>query len=605
MNTETGAPGDGPRPLTELFAASVASHPGRTAVSDDTGHKLSYADLDRASARLARRLIAEGVRPEDRVGVHRERDLDLVVAVLGVLRAGAAYVTVDLRYPRARRELMLRAADTRLVLTDADGGPPLDDDRATLGWTHREAAPLDRAVPPTDPVAALPTVRPQDAACVLFTSGSTGTPKGVVLEHRNLTHFAANPALVPLSATDRVAQVSNVSFDAFHFELWCSLAAGAEIVMMPSLPDLVRVDVGRELRRRRVTAMLTPTMAFNHLAAEDPDVFAGLRVLHTGGDVVRPSACRAVLETSFTGRLSNLYGPTEATTAATGHEITEAPADGGSVPIGRPLTGVTVQVLDERLAPTPTGSVGELYVGGAGVTRGYLRDPARTAERFLPDPVGPPGSVVYATGDLVVQHPDGLLEYVGRSDAQVKVRGYRVELREVERSLLAHPEVLDVAVLSRGDDHDRTLVAFVVPKGRPALAELRRYAQDVLPDYQVPAEFVRVADVPVTGHGKRDDAALLARLAERDLKRGDFVAPRTDSEQYLIQVWSEMLGIERVSVTDDFFSLGGHSMLAFRMSRRITRDRASQVSVLDILNNTMLAELAGALDRAATTGGAA
>lgn len=577
-----------PATMARLFADAVAKHADRPAVSDDSGRVLTYAQLDAESARLARRLVADGITSEDRVGIHRDRDIDLVVGILAAVRAGAAYVAVDLRYPKARRELMLRAAGCKRVIV---GDDKLGADFHPLRWHSGQDNGEDVDV-------ALPEPGREDAVCVLFTSGSTGTPKGVVVEHHNLVHFTTNPVLPQLVAEDRVAQVANVSFDTFHYELWSSFASGAHVVMMPSVPDLVKGDPGRALRRRRITVLLAPTMAFNAIGIEDPDVFGGLRLLLTGGDVIRPAACHAILAGPFDGRMTNLYGPTEGTTACTAHDITEVAVGQQSVPIGIGLDGVALRILDPAYVPVPPGEVGELFLGGAGVTRGYLHDPIRTAERFLPDPFGEPGSVMYATGDLVRQRPDGALDYLGRNDDQVKIRGYRVEPREVDRSLLACAGVLDAAVLPQGGGQDRRLVAFVVLGAELTVPELRKHAEAVLPDYQVPAEFVVVPEIPATAHGKRDTEALLSLLADRERQREDYVEPRTPTERYLAELWEVLLGMERVSATDDFLALGGNSMLAFRMSRRIARDLAPDMDMENVLANSVLSELAAAIDTA-------
>ncbi|MFC8006988.1 non-ribosomal peptide synthetase [Streptomyces olivaceus] len=578
------------RTLTDLVARSVAEFGDRVAVTDETGRRITYAELDEAATRLALVLAAAGVRPEDRVGVYRRRGVNFVVSVLAVLRAGAAYVAVDDRYPDARRDLMLTAARCRLAVVDPDWTDRLDGVCETLGWSSEEPAHLVEA--------ELPEPSPDNAACVLFTSGSTGTPKGVVLEHRNVAAFAVNPALPRLLPADRVAQIANVSFDAVHFEMWGALGVGAELVVMPSLPDLVQSDLRRELRRRRITAMLAPTMAFNHIISEDPDAFGGVRVLHTGGDVVRPSACRDLLAAGFDGTLCNLYGPTEAATAVTVHEITEVTDEAVSVPIGSAVAGASLYVLDDLLEPVPAGQPGELHIGGTGVTRGYLRDPARTAERFLPDPFAGGGAVMYATGDLVRDRGDGVLEYLGRADDQVKIRGYRVEPREVERTLMGCAGVLEVAVLPVGDGQDRKLVAFVAVGPATGPHEVRAHAEHTMPDYQVPAEIMVVPEIPATSHGKRDNARLLGVLADRERRRDTFREPATDSERYLTKLWESLLGMENIGADDDFIALGGHSMLAFRVRKRIQRELGITIRLEDILEATVLSELASTMDRA-------
>lgn len=572
--------------LIDLFTLSADAHADRTAVSDESGDKLTYRELDELSTRVALELRARGVGREDRVGIHLRRRVDLFVAVLAVLKAGGVYVVVDDRYPEARRRLMLETAGVRLTLTEST-------------WWEQSPNPVVwdeiRSASPRDGELAAPV--PSDAACVLFTSGSTGVPKGVVLEHGSVAAFAVNPSLPKLEPDDKVAQVANVSFDAVHFELWGALAAGAELAVMPSLADLVRTDLRRELRRRRITAMLAPTMAVNHITGEDADAFSGLRVLHTGGDVVRPAACRAILGAGFDGVMCNLYGPTEATTAVTCFDVSGLAPDAANVPIGSAIDGTWVLLLDDELRPVPVGAPGNLYIGGIGVARGYLRDPARTAERFLPDPSGPPGSTMYATGDRARDLGDGVLEYLGRSDEQVKVRGYRVEPPEVEKSLLAHEQVRDVAVVVVGSGQDCRLVAFVVAEGEGLAPQaLREYAESTMPDYQVPSELLFVENIPANSHGKRDRDRLLALLGERDRSREEYVAPRTDSERYLTELWEMLLGIERISVTDDFLRLGGHSMLAFRVRRRIERDYAVKLPVQDLLENTVLADLAVLMD---------
>ena len=581
------------RTLTGLFAASLASFTDRPAVSDQE-RTLTYAELDLRSSALAAHLRARGLVAEDRVGVYLRRSVDLFVAILGVLKAGAAYVTVDTRYPDARRDLMITQSGAKVVVTE----PGWDERLAHLGVgtvTCRDA-PSDSA---EFGVSDAPS--PHSAANVLFTSGSSGEPKAIVLEHRNLVFFACNPSLPQLRPEDRTGQISNVSFDAFSFEMWSTLAHGAEVVVLPPVPELLAADFQREMRRRRITAMLVPTMVLNHVVREDRDAFASLRVLQVGGDVVRPSACRELLAGQFRGELYNLYGPAEVTTACTVQRVTAAEAALDSVPIGRPLAGASVRLMTADLLSVARGEIGEIHVGGPGVARGYLDAPDLTDERFLADPAGS-GARWYRTGDLAREREDGSLEFIGRADDQVKIRGYRVEPGEVERGLRRHPQVHEAAVLPSGEGNDRYLAAFVVLDGDLSLADLRAFASAELPDFMVPSHFITLPEIPANDHGKRDLVALQTLLTEYRHRQASRVDPVTETERYLADLWSALLGMDAVGANEDFFDLGGHSLLAFRMQSRIKRERGVALSYQAILQNPTLAELAAVVDGVARSG---
>jgi amino acid adenylation domain-containing protein len=556
------------RSLVELFARSVGAHPGAPAVSDDD-RAYTYQELDAHATALARLLTARGVGPEDRVGLHLRRGVDVVVAILGILKAGAAYLPVDTRYPAARRDHMLLDGDVRVVLTEPGWGERV----AHLGRTVLEWRSGERCGELPAAGSAAPAIAAQQAACVLYTSGSTGRPKGTVLEHRQLVAFALNPALPALSTADRTAQCASISFDTTTFEVWRSLAGGAEIVVLPSIPDLLGSDLQRELKRRGITAMLAPAVAVNHVVRFDRNAFASLRVLCSGGDVLLPATCRDLLGGAFAGRLFNLYGPTEATVACTGHEVSDPPADGAGVPIGGPLDGFRLRVLDPGLRPVPAGEVGELYVGGDGVGRGYLGQPGRTAERFIPDPDATDGSRMYATGDLVRDAGGGVLQYVGRIDSQLKISGYRVEPGEVEASLCRFPDVGEAAVTAVGEAGERRLVAFLIRAGdRLSIRELREFLAEAVPAHLVPSEFVVLDRMPTDPHGKRDWRELERVAADRERLREDYLEPRDDIERYLTRLWEDLLSVEQVGARDDFFTLGGHSLLAVRARRIIQRD---------------------------------
>ncbi len=586
-----------PSTLVELFTRSAERHPEAAAVSEGT-RGLRYAELARCSDALAHHLIQRGIKPEDRVGLYMRRGIDVVVAVLGILKAGGAYLAIDTRYPEARRNAMVKAGRVPLVITEPGWAPQLRHlDSDTLEW---RSDPADAA-----PDGLVCLAGPDNAACVLFTSGSAGEPKGIVLEHRQMTEFAVNPALPELMPGDRTAQTASISFDTFTFEMWRTVAGGAEIVVLPPIPDLLASDIRHELRRSRITAMLAPAIALNEVVRYDRDAFSALRLLCSGGDVLLASTCRDLLSGSFQGRLFNLYGPTETTTACTAFEITEIPERTGSIPIGSALAGCRIYVLSPDLRPVSRGQVGELYVGGDGVARGYLNRPGLTAERFLPDPFAGNGGRMYATGDRVRQRDDGALEYLGRADNQVKIRGHRVEPGEVERALCRFPQVREAAVISAGDASVRRLVAFVLPDSEQlSLHDLRLFVAETVPEFLVPAEFIVLKSMPLDAHGKRDRDQLAQLLADRTEQRPAYVPPHDETEGYLVRLLESLLAVERVGVRDNFFALGGHSLLAVRARQIIQRDLDVSLEPEALFSNSVVEGLARVVKQARMVTGA-
>ncbi|OLF14712.1 non-ribosomal peptide synthetase [Actinophytocola xanthii] len=584
-----------PTTLVELFERAVAAHPHRPAVSDDHG-TLTYRELADQVHALAAVLATTGVGAGDRVALHLPRGAPVVVSVLAILHTGAAYLPIDDVYPAARRDAMLEDGAVSLVLV----APGWRDRIAVPGVAILEWGSWVGADPQTG-APRPPRPRPQDAACVLFTSGTTGTPRGVVLEHRHLLAFASDPTIPVLGPGDRTAQTSSISFDTFTFELWRSVAGGAELVVLPSLPELMGADLGREMRRQRITAMLAPAIALNHVVRHDREAFATLRVLCSGGDVLLPSTCAELLAGGFAGELLNLYGPTEASVAVTGHVVRAVAELGDQVPIGRPFRWARVYVLDRALRPVPDGEPGQLYVSGAGVGRGYLGMPAETASRFVADPFAADGSRMYATGDVVRRGPGGAFEYLGREDKQVKIRGHRVEPREVERFLCRSVAVAEAAVVAVGEQDLRRLVAFVVPADEDfVLRALREFMAGAVPAHLVPAEFVVVEAMPTDAHGKRDWAALLDLLHARTARRRAYQPPRTDTERYLVRAWEDLLAVESVGVGDDFFELGGHSLLAAHLRLLVRADLGATVEPEALFEHSVLAEQASMIDRLRT-----
>ncbi|MFD5921241.1 amino acid adenylation domain-containing protein [Kitasatospora sp. NPDC058201] len=601
---------DHPATVLDAIDLAAAAEPAAVALvgRDETLDRAQLADASRA---LAARLAAHGVRRGDLVAFCLPRGPRAVVAMLAAWRAGAGYLPLDPEYPAARLAFML-ADSGAAVLVTTDGAPvdglttavpviPVLPARPVLpadadgrGGPAPDVAP---APPAPAPLAAGAAAGPDDTAYLVYTSGSTGTPKGVLVPHRAL---AARVAWMRegygITAADRVLQYASLSFDTCAEEVFPALAAGAALVVADAgaaLPDQLA-----EPSAAGLTVLDLPTPYWHRLAADlDATPWPpGLRLLILGADQVAPEAVaawRARFGDSV--RLVNSYGPTETTVIATTAELTAADA-GHRPPIGRPIGATTVAVLDRHGAPVPPGTPGELVVGGAGVTDGYLGRPGATARAFVPDPDGPPGARRYRTGDLVRHRADGALEFLGRIDAQVKVRGYRIEPGEVESALLARPGIGEAAVVARGD----SLVGYVVPApgaGAPDPAALRAALAATLPAHLVPNALVALDALPLTPNGKLDRRALPAPDTRPDL-RAAYLAPRTEAEELVAEVWQEVLGLDRVGVHDDFFDLGGHSLLATRVIARIRGTADLAVPLRTLFTHRTVAAFADAVEAA-------
>ncbi|MGW0882415.1 amino acid adenylation domain-containing protein [Streptomyces sp. NPDC002671] len=584
-----------PAPSTapDRLAGHIAATPHAVAVSG-SGRSLTYAQLDAQASELARRLRAVGVTRGSLVGVCLDRMPELAVALLAVWRAGAAYLPLDPSHPRARREFTVTDSGIDWIVTDTATRPAVEGLPAGL-------IELD-AEDPGHHTADDGDVRPapDDLAYVIYTSGSTGRPKGVEVTHANLAwllgaadrHFGFGPA-------DVWTLMHSPAFDFSVWELWGPLASGGRVVVLGA--DEVRdpVAVHRVLREEGVTVLNQTPAAFKGLRAHLADTGASfgqlaLRTVIFGGDAFDVRDYRTWFRApGHRPALVNMYGITETTVHVTIREITEEDAHGAvRSPIGRPLAGQHGYVLDAWGRLVPPGSVGELYVAGGGVARGYRNRPELTAERFLDDPFAAPGARMYRTGDLVRVLPDGQLAYVGRADHQVKIRGYRIEPGEIETALRALPGVADVAVVARRDGAAARLVAHVVtPEGRPLdPPALREGLRLTLPDYMVPALFVRHERLPLTANGKVDRAALTA-VEPATTGQGTHVPPEGPVERALAVVWSQVLGSEHVSRTDNFFDLGGDSILALRLVG-LARQAGLGFTVADVFRARTLADLA-------------
>ncbi|MEV0390938.1 amino acid adenylation domain-containing protein [Nonomuraea sp. NPDC050643] len=577
--------------LHELVAAQAARTPDAPAVVFG-GERLSYEELGRRAGHLARRLRDLGVRPGDRVAVCLEQSAGLAVALLGVLRAGAAYVPLDPEQPAGRIAYMVGDAGVRTAITSAQARGPLPDGLTQVLIEEPVEGPVEG--PMEGPVEA--GVGPDDLAYVIYTSGTTGRPKGVAVQHREVvTYLAGVRERFAVEPGSTFALLQSLAFDFGVTTFYLALLTGGCLHLIPSrtsAPELAEYFG----RAPADYLKITPSHLAALLSEAEPAALLPRRLLVLGGEA---SGWAWARELAALGRCAvvNHYGPTEATVGITTFAVDPAePARDTTLPIGRPLPGARVQVLDERLRPVPVGVVGEIFLGGARLARGYLGKPALTADRFLPDPGGGPGARMYRTGDLGRWLPDGSLQFLGRRDLQVKVRGYRVELGEVESVLSECPGVAQAVADLRGD----RLVGYLLPAGdavRPPAAEVRAWLRDRLPDYMIPVRYVWLDHLPLKSHGKVDRAALPDPGDDRLDGGAAFVPPRTPAEESVAAVWAGVLGLARVGALDDFFELGGHSLLAMQVLARLRKAVPERrLTLMDLFKHSTVAETAALLD---------
>ncbi|MEU8925633.1 amino acid adenylation domain-containing protein [Kitasatospora sp. NPDC048545] len=571
--------------VPELFAAQATRAPDAVALVGDGGVTWTYAELDARANALAWRLRSEGVTAERAVAVLMERSPELVVALLGILKAGGCFVPLDARYPLAHREAIVAETGAALVVTDV----ALGAEAVQLGLPVVRVGTEQRTDAPQSPCD------PSQLAYVMYTSGSTGRPKGVAVTHRDVVALATDSRFAG-EAFERVLVHSPHSFDASTFELWAPLLGGRCAVLAPA-GEVTASTVRRMVGEHGVTALWLTAGLFALVAEEEPGCLRGVAQVWTGGDVVSPVAVGQVLAACPGTAVVNGYGPTETTTFAATHAVSAAPSD--ALPIGRPLDDMRAYVLDAGLRPVPAGCVGELYLAGAGVARGYAGRPGLTAERFVADPFAPDGARMYRTGDLARRSTDGLLEYAGRADTQVKLRGFRIEPGGIEAVLAAHPAVGRAAVVVREDTPGvKRLVGYLVPAGEVATDALRRYLAERLPEYMVPSALVVIDELPLTGNGKLDRRALPA--PESPVSAGR--EPSTPQEEVLATLFAEVLGLPRVGVDDSFFELGGHSLLATRLVGRIRASLDQELALRDVFEAPSVAALSERLATGAESG---
>ena len=581
--------------IPALFEAQAERTPSATALIFEKS-RLTYHELNIRANRLAHRLRRLGVGPGTPVAICLERSFELVIGLLAITKAGGAYVPLDPAYPKERLRFILDDTRDPVLVTERRLHETLPAHSARAVYLDIEADTLD----PRDDSNPPCVVNSENLAYIMYTSGSTGTPKGVAVPHRGVVRLLFGVDYARLEGGRTILQMAPAAFDASTFEIWGALLHGGRCVLAPG--RLPAFDVlGDLLRRHEVdTVWLTATL-FNAVIDEAPEILSSVGQLLIGGEALSTPHVRRALERLPETALTNGYGPTEATTFACCHRIPRSlPADLESIPIGKPIANTSVYILDPSGRPVPIGVAGEIHIGGPGVALGYWDRPGSTAERFIADRFGTtPGARLYRTGDLGRYLPDGNIEFLGRLDDQVKIRGFRVEPGEVEAALRRHPAVRDVAVAAGREPGGAAnrLIAWVVPweDGSPIDRELRDFLARIFPDHMVPSAFVFLDGLPCTPSGKVDRRRLpLPEALRADIGR-PFAPPRTAVERALVGIFAELLGHERVGVHDDFFDLGGDSLLAMRAAARARQALGVEVPLAGLLAAPTAASLAVAV----------
>jgi len=573
----TEAPYPREKAIHRLFEEISTERPDAIAL-EFGDEKVTYGELNRKSNQLAHYLRNRGVGAEALIAVSFDRSIEMVIALLGILKAGAAYLPLDPEAPLARLEFILNDARSPLILTQEKrvallpkhtcSVVSLDRDWAQIGLgsdTNLESEPSASSL-----------------AYVMFTSGSTGNPKGVMVEHRAITRLVSNTDYVHLDSDEVLLQLAPLAFDASTFEIWGALLNGARLAIMPPQAP-TPADIGRVIEQHRVTTLWLTAGLFHQIVEGHLEILRGVHQLLAGGDVLGAPQARRMVSELLGCRLINGYGPTECTTFSCCCTVDALALTAPTIPIGRPIANTRAYILNESGLPVPTGVNGELYIAGDGLARGYLNRPELTTERFVKDPFdSDPTARMYRTGDHVRYLPSGQIEFLGRLDKQVKVRGYRIEIDEITAALLKYPALRSAAVTVKGTTTEtKQLAAFVTLREgtSPTSRDLQTFLKETLPDYMVPAHFWVLPALPLTVNGKVNYARLADCRAERLPSGVEYLAPRSGTELTVASVWEDVLGLDRVGVEESFFELGGDSLLLTQMHWKLQQAMGLQFSV--------------------------
>lgn len=575
------------RTVASLFEEIVSASPNSIALVFGK-EQLTYAELNARANRLARRLRATGVGSETLVGCCMERSIELIVALVAILKAGGGYVPLDPAYPKERFNFLLHDTQTKVMLTQKSLA-------STVLADYQETCVLVDDSWSSGPDPGNPTLAggPNSLAYVMYTSGSTGQPKGVMVENRGIIRLVRNTNFCRFGADEIFVQFAPISFDASTLEIWGPLLNGGRLVVMPPNPTSLE-DLGRVLREQNVTTLWLTAGLFNLVVEERLEDLNSVRQLLAGGDVLSPRHVRQALQRLPNCRLINGYGPTENTTFTCCHSIYPGELVPEPIPIGRPISNTQVYILDEQLRPVPAGTAGELYAAGDGLARGYLNNPETTNQKFLRNPfaAGHDGRM-YRTGDLARWRSDGLIEFLGRADNQVKINGRRIEPGEVEVALATHERVKQSCVVSHiAENGSNRLIAYYISSDSLLEeAELRKFLVEKLPEFMIPARFILVKSLPLTPNGKVDRSALIASGIPVQTNSA-MEAATTQLEQTIIDIWRKSLGTDQFGVTDNFFDLGGDSLLLVGVHASLEKALRVDLPITDLFEFTTVASLA-------------
>jgi len=613
--------------IHQLFAAQVQQRPEATAIGFEKAEtrslfSLTYQELNSRSNQLAHHLQKLGVGADVLVGICIEPSVEMIVGLLGILKAGGAYLPLDPSYPQERLNFMLEDAQVSVLITqhqfndfhllkkEGSEMPPflrgVRRDRIKFPLVIYLDTDWEEKISHESEENTICNVTPDNLAYVVYTSGSTGNPKGVAVPHKAVTRLVCNPNYIKIEPPDKIAQVSNISFDAATFEIWGALLNGAQLIginrdILLSPPEFALI-----LHQEKISILFLTTALFQQLARAVPQAFASLQYLLFGGEAVDPKWVQKVLKNGSPKHLLHVYGPTENTTFSSYYRVQDIPESATSIPIGSPITNTQIYLLDTYLQPVPIGIPGELYLSGDGLARSYLNRPDLTAEKFIPNPFWDFKSEsksqqrLYKTGDLARYQADGNIEFLGRVDAQVKIRGFRIELGEIEAALSQNSAVAEAVVITYEDiPDDKHLVAYIVLneqqielKPSSVASTLRQFLKEKLPEYMVPSAYIVLDSLPLTPNGKVNRRALPVPDTFSFETSESYLAPRTSVEEKIVEIWGKVLGKKQIGIHDNFFELGGHSLLATQLTSRIRDAFQIELSVRNLFEAPTVASLA-------------